>query len=81
MAMLPMLFGLLLPVLGMRRLRRSRKRCFVFLMGLVSLGFVIAISGCVGGGFFNVTPYTYPITVTATSGTIQHSTIVSLTVQ
>jgi hypothetical protein len=77
----PLLFCLLLPLLGIWRVRRFRRRFFVLLTAVASLGISIAISGCVSGGFFSVASHTYPITVTATSGSIQHSTIVDLTVQ
>ena len=77
----PLLFCLLLPLLGIWRVRRFRRRFFVLLTAVASLGISIAISGCVSGGFFSVASHTYSITVTATSGSIQHSTIVDLTVQ
>jgi hypothetical protein len=53
-------------------------------MLLISIG---SISGCSGGGFPKVgtptgTPAgTYTVTVTGTSGTVQHSTTVTLVVQ
>jgi hypothetical protein len=68
-------------VLGMWRVRRFRRRFFVLLTAVASLGISIAISGCVSGGFFSVASHTYPITFTATSGSIQHSSIVNLTVE
>lgn len=77
----PLLLGILLPLLGIRRARHVLKRRTLFLTTLVSLGIALVISGCAGGGFFNQPPQTYPITVTATSGPLQHSTTVNLTVQ
>jgi hypothetical protein len=38
--------------------------------------------GCSGGsGYFNRSPQTYPLQLTATSGTVTHSTTLTLTVQ
>ena len=76
----PLLLGILLPLFGIRRARRTLKRSTLYMTALASLGVALAISGC-GGGFFNLAPQTYPITVTATSGSLQHSTTVNLTVQ
>ena len=70
-----LLLGILLPLLGVRRLRRG-----YFMTAIVSLGLATVIGGC-GGGFFNQPPKTYSITVTASSGALQHSTTVNLTVQ
>jgi Bacterial Ig-like domain (group 3)/Abnormal spindle-like microcephaly-assoc'd, ASPM-SPD-2-Hydin len=74
----PLLLGLLLPLLG---IRRALKRRNLFLMAVFSLGMALTISACGGSGFFNQPAHTYPITVTATSGSLQHSTTVNLTVQ
>jgi hypothetical protein len=70
---------LLLPWFGVRRVRRrlARARLLTLLLGLASLG---ALAGC-AGGYFGPGPQSYTITVTGTSGTIQHSTTVTLTVQ
>ena len=70
-----LLLGILLPLLGVRRLRRG-----YFMTAIVSLGIAAVISGC-GGGFFNQPPKNYSITVTASSGALQHSTTANLTVQ
>jgi hypothetical protein len=41
-----------------------------------------ALSGCGGGhGFFAQPPHTYTLTVTATAGTLTHSTNVTLTIE
>jgi N-acetylneuraminic acid mutarotase len=77
----PLLLGLLLPLFGIRRARREFKRRMLFLMALLSFGIAIAISGCGGDGFFNQPPHAYAITVKATSGALQHTTTVNLTVQ
>jgi sugar lactone lactonase YvrE len=80
--LLAMLAGL--PLLGfagnLRRLRRCRGRWM--LLGLATLAILplLALSGC-GGGYFGPAPKTYTVTVTGTSGSLQESTTVSLTVQ
>jgi hypothetical protein len=76
----PMLLGILAPLFGIRRLRRMLGRHSLLFAALVSLGVATAIGGC-GGGYFDQAPQTYPITVTATSGALQHSVTVSLTVE
>ncbi len=75
-----LLLGILLPALGVRRMRRALTRRGYFMTAIVSLGIAAVIGGC-GGGFFNQPPKTYSITVTASSGALQHSTTVNLTVQ
>jgi hypothetical protein len=55
-----------------------------FALLLISAGY---LSGCAGSGFPKVgsptgTPAgTFPVTVTATSGSVQHTTVVTLIVQ
>ncbi|HXP08168.1 MAG TPA: Ig-like domain repeat protein [Acidobacteriaceae bacterium] len=81
---------LLLPFVGPRRLRKNGRAAgrYVFLM-LVLLGGIVAttgltgcgITGVRGNGFFGQAPQTYNITITATSGTIQHSVNVTLNVE
>jgi hypothetical protein len=52
------------------------------IVGLGSLGALIGMTGCgASSGFFGQTPQNYTITVTATSGTLSHSTTVTLTVE
>ena len=77
----PLLLGILVPLYGIRRSRRGRRHRALLLIALTSLGMAVAISGCGGGGFFDQAPQTYPITVTATSGALQHSTTINLTVE
>jgi hypothetical protein len=69
------LFGLLF---GVRKLRRRWITLAVLLVA--SLGTLTALSGC-GGGFGLTTTTHYSITVTGTSGAIQQTTTVQLTVQ
>ncbi len=79
---MPVLLGFLLPLAGMRRGRRKLQRYgFLLLFAVLSFGVVTGLSGCGSGGFFNQVAQTYNVTVTGSSGTVQHSTTVALTVQ
>jgi hypothetical protein len=77
---------LLLPFAGMRRLRRSRTKlgrmiCLALLLlgGAISLG---ALNGCAtGNGFLGQSPQNYAVTVTATSGSVQQTSVVTLNLQ
>jgi hypothetical protein len=75
---------LLLPLLGIRRIRkkiRALPRGIAYgLAALVVLAGLGAMTGC-QGGYFGGPPQTYVITVTGTSGTLSHSTTVTLTVE
>jgi len=75
---------LLLPLLGIRRIRRKIRalpRGITYcLAGLLLLGGLGAMTGC-SGGYFGGGPNTYTITVTGTSGTLNHSTTVTLTLE
>jgi hypothetical protein len=52
------------------------------LLGLAALAILplLALSGC-AGGYFGPTPQTFTVTVVGTSGALQESTTISLTVQ
>jgi trimeric autotransporter adhesin len=73
-----------IPLLGIagtrRRFRQTSRRWM--LLGLAALAILplLALGGC-GGGYFGSAPKTYSITVTGTSGSLQQSTTITLTVQ
>jgi len=81
----PVALGLLLlPLAGMRRrLRKTLGRTIFTLLLLVAGASAMAgLSGCgTNSGFFGQPSQTYTMTVTATSGTLSHSTSVTLTIQ
>jgi Bacterial Ig-like domain (group 3) len=70
---------LLLPFAWLRRSRGSPYRLLLWM--LLALGSLGAVSGCGTGGYFSQPQQTYTITVTGTSGTLVHSTTVTLTVE
>jgi hypothetical protein len=76
---------LLLPLLGIWRLRRKlqpgSRTLLPTALGVLSLGAVMALSGCGSGGYFGSTSTSYSVTVTGTSGSLNHSTTVTLTIQ
>jgi hypothetical protein len=75
---------LMLPLATSRRIRRSSRRYFYLLiLVLGGIGATVGLTGCGynGNGFFGQAPQSYNITITATSGTIQHSVNVTLNVQ
>ena len=80
--LLAMLAGL--PLLGAaaarRRLKGVSRRWMLLAIAALSILPVLALSGC-GGGYFGNTPQTYTVTVIGTSGALQESTTISLTVQ
>lgn len=74
---------ILLPWALQRRLRRAQRRLLGLLLFVLSgLAAIGTLSGCgSGNGLFGQVPASYTITVTATSGSITHSTNVSLNVE
>ena len=72
-----MLFGLG----GLRKSRRALQRFFC-LMVLLTAGAMatLSLTGC-AGGFFNQAPKNYTVTITATSGNLEHSALVTLNLQ
>jgi Abnormal spindle-like microcephaly-assoc'd, ASPM-SPD-2-Hydin/Bacterial Ig-like domain (group 1) len=81
----PVLWGiLLLPFVGgMRRIsKRLGKTVSILMVMVVGLTAAVALSGCgSSNGFFGQPQKTYTVTVTATSGTLSHSTNLTLTVE
>ncbi len=82
----PLTFALLLiPFLGLGRLRRQGRRLSKLASLLLLLICTLAgamLTGCGGGGSasFKTVVQNYTITVTATSGTVQHTAPITLTV-
>ena len=85
-AIFPLFGGVLMGIGGF--ISRRRKR--LLFLGLLIVGLMLFAVGCGGGHSTPVTPPppntgtpsgTFTITVTATSGSVQHSTNVTLTVQ
>jgi hypothetical protein len=74
-----------LPLTGLSRLRQVRKRlrrAGLLMLLLLGSSVMIGLSGCGSStGVFGQTPTDYPLVVTATSGSIQHSVNVTLNVQ
>ena len=79
--------GLALPLLGIFVMplgtlrRRDRKRSILMCMLALTLVSAGGLPGCGGSSPTTTTPRSYTVTVTATSGTVSHSTTVGLTVQ
>ena len=76
---------LVFPLAFFRRIRRCGIRAllllFVLLEGLAATAGLSGCGGYNGNGFFGQKPQNYTITITATSGSIQHSVSVMLNVQ
>jgi hypothetical protein len=81
----PVLWGiLLLPFAGgmRRRSKRLGKAASIFMVMVLGLTAAVALGGCgSSNGFFGQPQKTYTVTVTATSGTLSHSTNLTLTVE
>ena len=69
---------LLLPWIRVKRMRQSTAR---LLSALVLFAGLTCLWGCGAGGFAGHSQQTYVLTVTGTSGSIQHSTTVTLILQ
>lgn len=80
----PLALGLLLPLFGIRSVRRRLRQLPPFLgvvlLAAMSLTAVAGLSGCSGAGLFAAKKVPYTITVTATEGTLQRSTTVPLAI-
>ncbi len=76
--------GLLLSGLGLRKRAWRQGKAGWLLVSCMVLSCAMALGGCASAGNFRnlgTPPGTYTVTVTATSGTIQHSAPVTITVQ
>jgi Bacterial Ig-like domain (group 3)/FG-GAP-like repeat/FG-GAP repeat len=82
---LPLALGLIFPLIAVvparRRVRRIPGFLALLLLAALSLSAVAGLSGCSPVGFFAQTKTTYAIAVIVTSGTLQRSTNVPLTIQ
>jgi hypothetical protein len=80
---LPLALGLLLPLLGVKAVRRRQIPPFLALalFAALSLTAVAGLNGCSGAGLFAARKVPYSITVTATEGTLQRATGVPLGIQ
>lgn len=81
----PVALGMLLLPFS-RRLRRSARKLgrggSLALLLLMGLGVMAGLTGCgTSGGFFDQSPKNYVVTVTATSGALQHTSTVTLNLQ
>ncbi len=81
----PLALGfLLLPMLGMRRIRKRwlGRSAIILLLVIAGMAGAVSLTGCgTANGFNGQAVNNYSITVTATSGGVQHSFAVNLNVQ
>ncbi len=71
---------LLLPFAGVRRLRRSG-RLTVLLLAIAGFAGTAGLMGCGASNGFSGQTKSYTVTVTATAGTVQHTSIITLNLQ
>jgi hypothetical protein len=78
---LPLVAGVLVPLAGARRNKVSRLVLFLAMaLGVVACGGGLQGNDGGGGGNPGTKPGNYMVTITATCGTVAHSTAVTLTV-
>jgi hypothetical protein len=82
----PLVFALLLfPVAGARRMRKQGvklSRLLCLLLVLAGVGVTGIMTGCgSGNGVFVQRPQSYTVTITATSGGVQHSNTITLRIE
>ncbi len=75
------LTAMLLPFGLGRASRRRRERVTLALAALFSVAAITSLTGCGFSGVFYQAPASYVITITATSGSLQHNATVNLTMQ
>ena len=82
---LPLALGFLLPLLGVRKMRRRLQKLPAYLgvlaLAALSLGAVSGLSGCSGAGLFAARKIPYVVTVIATEGTVQRFVQVPIDIQ
>ncbi|MGB8097423.1 MAG: SBBP repeat-containing protein [Terracidiphilus sp.] len=79
---LALFLPLIVPFFGLGHVRRKLRRGgWLVLLALLSFVALAGMNACASSGFFNQSPQTYKVTLTATSGTVQHSTTFNLTVE
>jgi hypothetical protein len=66
---------------GMRRYGRNVRRMLAMVILLAAGAAATMLTGCGGDGFFTQSPKNYSVTITATSGTLEHTATVTLNVQ
>jgi hypothetical protein len=79
----PLALAVFVPLLVLGTLRRRRRWLseLVLMLGAFAGSAVVGCGANGGNGFFGQAPQTYPVVITATSGTVQHTINVSLVVQ